>query len=82
MGGQFGSMGISIIAEQILGGMLIIYKEYFFGGMVLQLLFSLSGGSHIDTTYKGPKRVYVILLGCSFLNRRINLTRFWKIIVN
>ena len=61
MGGQFDSVGINIILEHILSCMCIISKEDSFGYMVLQILFSLSRGSHIDTIYKGLKGVEVLL---------------------
>ena len=66
--GQFYSMDINIILEQIPGGMWIISKEDSFGDMALQLGFSLSRGLHIDTTYKGLKGEYVLLLECIFIN--------------
>ena len=75
---QFNSVGINIIVEQISSGIRIISREYSFGDMVLQLEFSVSKGSHIDTTSKGPKVVDVISLGFIFLNRRSNCISFWK----
>ena len=71
-GGQFDYVGINIIVEHILSGMRIISKEYYFGDMVLQLRFSFSRVSHIDTISKISKGGEVLLLGCSFLNRKIN----------
>ena len=71
-GGQFDFVGINIIVEHILSGMRIISKEYYFGDMVLQLRFSFSRVSHIDTISKISKGGEVLLLGCSFLNRKIN----------
>ena len=62
IGGQFYYVGINIIVEHILSGRLIIPNEYSFGYMVLQLGFSFSRGSHIDTTYKGPNGGEVLLI--------------------
>ena len=61
--------------------MWIIYKEDSFGDMVLQLGFSLYGGSHIDTTSKSTKKGEVLSLGCNFINCRSNFIRCWKGIV-
>ena len=47
-GGKFDSVGINITVEHISSGMRIISNEYSFGDMVLQLVFSISRGSHID----------------------------------
>ena len=55
-------MDINIIVEHISSVMQIISKEDSFGDMVLQLGFYISRGSHIDTTYKGPKGGEVLLL--------------------
>ena len=76
MGGQLDYVGINIIVEQILGGMWIISKEDSFGYMILQLLFSLYRGLHIDTTSKGTRVGEVLLLGCSFLNWIVDCIRF------
>ena len=78
MGGQLYSVDIKIIVEDISGGIWIISKENYFGGMVLQLLFYLSRGSHIDTEYNGPKGGESISLGCSFINQRGNCIRSRK----
>ena len=82
MGGQFDSVGIRIIVENIFSGMRIISKEDSFGYMVLQLGFSLSVGSHIDTASKVPKEGEVLSIRCSFLNWRIICIKFWKGIGN
>ena len=71
-------MCINIIVYNILGGMWIISKEYYFGDMVLKIAFYLYRGSHIETTSKGPKGGEVLLLVCRFLNQIINYIRFWK----
>ena len=49
MGGQLYSVDIKIIVDHLLVGMCIISKEDSFGYMILQLLFSLYRGLHIDT---------------------------------
>ena len=73
-------MGINIIVEHILGGMWFVSTEDSFGYMVIQLGFSFSRVSHIYKTSKGLKGGEVLSVGCSFLNRRSNCIRLWKII--
>ena len=80
MRGQFDYVGINIIVEHISGVMLIISKEDSFGDTILQLGFSLSRGSNIDTKSKGPNGEEVLSIGCSFLKWRINCIRLWKVI--
>ena len=80
MGVQFDIVGIRIIVDHILGGMLIIFKECSFGDTVIKLGFYVSRWSYIDTTSKDKKLGEVLSLGCSFLNGRSNCIRFCKVI--
>ena len=81
MGEKLDYVGINIILEKKLGHMRIISKEDSFGYTVLQLGFSFSGGSQIDTTSKAKKGGEVISLGCSFLDWISNCIGLWKVIL-